>query len=104
MSANYTKKHGNVYDFGDFESDTPKEIEFDKPVKEIRIPLAMAFLAGSTPSVYDSAAYDGDIMKFPNIGGYPIKFKVGGTAGNNCTIAVNEYGDAANEHYFDEES
>lgn len=102
MAANFVSKHGNAYNFGTFEADTPLDIEFDKPVKELRIPLTLDFLAGSTPEVYDSSSYNGEIVKFPNIGGYPIKFKVGGTADNDCIIAVNEYGDVANEDYFEE--
>ena len=102
MAANFVSKHGNAYNFGTFAEDTPLDIEFDKPVKELRIPLTLVFLAGSAPSIYDATAFDGEVVKFPNIAGYPIKFKVGGTASNDCIIAVNEYGDAANEHYFDE--
>ena len=47
MAANFIKKIGNSYNFGVFAADTPIEAEFDKPVKEIRVPLALDLLAGS---------------------------------------------------------
>lgn len=102
MAANYEAKYGNVYYFGDFEEDTPLEIEFDKPVKAIRCPVQFAILGGDPPAPIDGTSFEGEEIKFPNIGGYPIKMTLGGTAGANCMIVVNEFGDAANAHYFDE--
>ena len=100
MAANFLKKIGNSYNFGVFESDTPIEAEFDKPVKEIRVPLALDLLAGSMPEAFSHIPEAGSV-KFPNIGGYPVKFTFGGTATNTCLVDVVEYGDAANDDYFD---
>jgi hypothetical protein len=99
MAANYTRKIGNSYCFGTFEADTPIAAEFDKPVKELRVPLALDLLAGSTPAAY-SFIPEGGTIRFPNIGGYPVKFLFGGTAANDCLAEVIEYGDAANTDYF----
>lgn len=100
MAANFVKKIGNSYNFGVFAADTPIEAEFDKPVKEIRVPLAVDLLAGSVPEAFSSIP-EGGTIKFPNIAGYPIKMTLGGTATNNCLVEVVEYGDAANEDYFE---
>ena len=100
MAANYSKKVGASYDFGEFAADTPIEAEFDKPVKEIRVPLSISLLAGSTPEAFTQIPECGS-LKFPNIGGYPIKFIFGGTTGNECLVDVIEFGDVANADYFD---
>lgn len=99
MAANYEKKIGASYNFGDFAADTPIEAEFDKPVKEIRVPLTLSLLAGSVPEFFTGIT-EGESLKFPNIGGYPIKFIFGGEASNPCMVDVIEYGDIANEDYF----
>lgn len=99
MAANYVKKIGSSYNFGAFEADTPIEAEFDKPVKEIRVPLTLSLLAGSVPEFFTGIT-EGGSLKFPNIGGYPNKFIFGGEATNPCIVDVIEYGDAANEDYF----
>ena len=100
MAANYEKKIGASYNFGTFEADTPIEAEFDKPVKEIRVPLSLSLLAGSVPDFFTGIA-EGGSLKFPNVGGYPVKFMFGGDATNPCIVDVIEFGDVANEAYFD---
>lgn len=100
MAANYVKKVGASYNFGTFAAGTPIEAEFDKPVKEIRVPLALGLLAGSLPELF-TGINEGGSLKFPNIGGYPSKFVFSGEAANDCTVDVIEYGDVVNENYFD---
>lgn len=100
MAANFVKKIGNSYNFGVFQADTPIEAEFDKPVKEIRVPLSLDLIAGSQLEPFTYIP-EGGSVSFPNIGGYPIKFTFGGTAANNCLVDVVEYGDAANDDYFE---
>ena len=100
MAANYVKKVGASYNFGTFAADTPIEAEFDKPIKELRVPLALGLLAGSLPELFTGINECGS-LKFPNIGGYPNKFIFSGEAANDCMVDVIEFGDVANEHYFD---
>ena len=100
MAANYVKKIGASYNFGTFAADTPIEAEFDKPVKELRVPLALGLLAGSLPELF-TGINEGGSLKFPNIGGYPNKFIFSGESANDCMVDVIEYGDVANEQYFD---
>jgi hypothetical protein len=101
MAANYEARYGNSYYFGDFaDASTPIEADFGKPIKEIRIPLALELLTGSTPDkVTDISA--GERIKFPNIGGYPGAFIFQGDASAECRIDVIEYGDVINADYFE---
>ena len=99
MAANYIKKIGASYNFGQFEADTPIEAEFDKPVKAIRVPLSLSLLAGSVPEAFTGLA-EGGSLEFPNIGGYPNKFLFSGETGNSCLVDVIEFGDVSNEDYF----
>lgn len=98
--ATFESKSGASYNFGTFEADTPIEAVFDKPVKEIRVPLALDLLAGSVPEKITGIAAGGS-LRFPNIAGYPDTFIFSGEAASDCVVDVIEFGDAANAHYFD---
>ena len=101
MAANYLKKVGANYNFGEFvDTSTPIAAEFDKPVKVMRVPLPIGLMAGSTPEAF-TWLDQGDSISFPNIAGYPNKFMFQGSNANDpCSIDVVEFGDETNEDYF----
>lgn len=104
MAANFVKKSGASYDFGTYaDATTPIAAEFDFPVKRIRVPMDTSILGGS--SLLSASVITWipacDSMSFPSVAGYPKRIMFGGGAGDPCKVDVEEFGDVANEHYFD---
>lgn len=87
---------------------TGNKIKFDKPVKKLRAPMGFGFDYDNEGADFTfDWIPDGGELEFPNKGGYPQAFSISCPndllLGSRLVIDVIEYGDQANEHYFDPE-
>ena len=106
MAANFKIKLGTDYLFGSLLASAANPIEFDKPVKRLRAPggVGFAYDKEGTDTLFDYVT-EGNEIEFANKGGYPIKFDImTPNSETEISLGVVEYGDAANEHYFDPET
>lgn len=105
MAANYAVKVGSSYLFGSLTAGELNHMEFDRPVKKIRTPIETMIGAeiDNTGVLIDSM-WAGGVLTFPNNAGYPIALDVvvSDSYGDDYyPLVVEEYGDVANEDYFD---
>ena len=103
----FTVKLGMSYLYGSLvPQSTGNKISFDRPVKKLRAPMGIGL-------DYDNEGTDltfvwipeGGTLEFSNQGGYPQEFSItcpdNLLDGSKLVLDVVEYGDQANEHYFD---
>lgn len=105
MAANYKIKLGMTYLYGSLLTPAATHIEFDKPVKKLRAPagVGLTFDNEGTDTVFDYVEA-GKEISFPNNGGYPVALDIippDSFTDDLFPLSVVEYGDAANDDYFE---
>lgn len=107
MAENFKIKLGTSYLYGSLVGGQLNHMEFDRPVKKLRTPIETLLGAEvDNNEVMFDQMWAGGVLTFTNKGGYPIGFDVAISndySGDYFPLVVEEYGDIANEHYFDPE-
>lgn len=108
MAENFKIKLGTSYLFGSLVGGSLNHMEFDRPVKKIRTPIE-TFIGAEVDNndIMIDTMWPGGVLTFPNKAGYPKALDVAISddySGDYFPLVVEEYGDVANEDYFDPET